>query len=226
MLRVCLAAIFCLSLMSCEDKQDDKVFTAQSCLDHATSSNVDTCVAMINGISTNRASIIRCAADFIRNGIDTNTIVEAIQDLDNGAATNVSATLYSKLVFKDGSSAPDTSRADQAVADCRATASQTLTALAVAASTATVLQQIADAISGGDIGNLDSTNVTTPADLEKIADQVTTLYPVACSDGGPMKGSEACLDITNAATEAGIDLSVPLTDQQKQDLAKKFLDKT
>jgi hypothetical protein len=222
MIRVCLAALFCLSLISCEDKEDDKIFGAQTCLDHATAATVDACVAMIAGINTNRAYIIRCSADFKRNGIDATTIVQAIEDLDN-ANVNSSETLYKKLVF-GGAGSPNQTLADQAVDNCAATGSQVLLTLAQTASTATTLQVIANALGGGDIANLDP-NAMTDQQLIDVAEQMLDLYPTACTTGGPLASSDACKDMEEAATAAHVDLSQPLTDAQKKDLAKQFVPK-
>ncbi|MCC6137287.1 MAG: hypothetical protein IT287_01540, partial [Bdellovibrionaceae bacterium] len=90
--------------VSCEDKEDDKIFSAQQCMDAAANnpSIVDNCVAIVDGISTSKAYVIRCAADFIREGITNSTIVTAIENLDKNdgsQTTDPNVVLYDAFAF-------------------------------------------------------------------------------------------------------------------------------
>jgi hypothetical protein len=127
-------------LTSCEEKEDDKVFSAQQCLDSATPATVDTCVNMVSGISSNKAYTIRCSADFIRESITNDKIIDAIENLDdNQTASDPTTILLDNFKFSN------VTLADAAVANCSATGSDTLKVLALTAKTATIIA----ALTGG-----------------------------------------------------------------------------
>ena len=62
-LFICSALIAAQLLTGCESEDERKLAAAQSCLDHATTSDVDTCTAMVDGVETESAYLIRCSAN-------------------------------------------------------------------------------------------------------------------------------------------------------------------
>lgn len=195
-------------LTACEEKEDDKVFSAQQCLDKATPATVDTCVNMVSGISTNKAYTIRCAADFIRESITNDKIIDAIENLDeNQTASDPTTILLDNFKFSN------TTLADAAVANCTATGSETLTVLALTAKTATIIYSIP-----GFTGNIETwiqgidPNTLGTTELEDIGETITAMQPIACGEGGQFQGNEVCANL-NAAIASG----------NVQDVAKEFL---
>lgn len=221
MLRVCLAVIVSCCLISCEDKEDDKVFAAQKCLDVATASNVDTCVNMIAGIGTNQAYIIRCSADFIRQGITTPTIVSAVEDLDQvNDNENSTVALFDAFIFTASGGDSAATLVGEAVTNCQATGSSTLATLALSAQMATTLA----GIFGTDIATWVATNpsagdVTTiannPANADEVEDMagaIISMQSTSCAEGGQFEGTDVCTSLNAAIT--GIAADDPQRDEK------------
>lgn len=193
-----------MALSGCEDKEDDQIFSAQQCLDNAarTGGSVDNCVNMISGITTPKSYVIRCSADFMRQGIDNDAIVTAIEDLDKteGNSVDPTVTLYDVFAFSPANGDTAEELVDTAVANCSATGSETLTVLALSAKTATTIRAIAGGdiaswIGGVDVNNLANTN---PDELESIGETVLALQPIACGKGGQFEGTEVCTNLDDA----------------------------
>lgn len=213
-IAVLFSSVLCFGLLSCEEKEDDKIFSAQQCLDSVALSGapVDPCVDMLNGITTPKSYVIRCSADFIRQGITNDAIVTAIEDLDNNNETSGSdanVVLYDVFAFDPQGANSAEQLVDTAVENCTATGSETLTILAISAKTATTIE----AIAGGDIqtwldGNPDINALTgsNPAELVSIGESVIAIQPIACGKGGQFEGTEVCDNLTSAIN-AGSDPS-------------------
>ena len=197
----CVLSMFVL--FGCEEKEDDQIFSAQQCLDAAAinGSPVDNCVAMINGITTPKSYVIRCSADFMRQGIDNDAIVSAIEDLDkNDNTVDPTVTLYDTFAFDDAGSETAEELVETAVTNCTATGSKTLTVLALSAKTATTIKSLAGGniaawIDGVDVDNLANTN---PDELENIGESVVAMHPIACGVGGQFEGTEVCVNLASA----------------------------
>jgi hypothetical protein len=189
------ATIFFLT--SCEDKNDDKIYNAQRCLDTATPATVDTCVDKVAGISSTQAYVIRCSADFLRANITESTIVSALEQLDsnNDPTKNATVTLFKFFTFTS------TNAADLAVSNCLATGSSTLHDLALSAQAATLV----NLLSGGADLETWVTGLTPGAIAALDADQlialgetVLTLQPSVCGPNGQFEGTKVCTDLNNA----------------------------
>lgn len=194
-------------LTACEEKEDDTVFSAQQCLDKATPATVDTCVNMVSGISSNKAYTIRCSADFIRESITNDKIIDAIENLDNNQTASDPTT-----ILLDNFKFSNVTLADAAVANCTATGSETLTVLALTAKTGTI---IASLTGGGSIETwiqgIDP-NTLGAGDLEDIGETIAAMQPIACGAGGQFEGNEVCTNLNAAIAQGNL-----------QDVAKEFL---
>jgi hypothetical protein len=198
MFRTLILAATALFLISCEDKNDDKIYDAQRCMDVATPATVDTCVDKVAGIGSTQAYVIRCSADFLRANITENTIVDALEQLDSGNADptkNATVTLFKFFTFTD------VTAADAAVANCLATGSTTLHDLALSAKAATVVN---DLTGGADLetwvaGLTPSSIAALDADqLLNLGNTVLTLEPSVCGDNGQFEGTKVCTDLQAA----------------------------
>jgi len=190
MLRVLAAALVCLIFMSCEDKNDDKVFSAQKCLDVANQGTVDTCVAMLAGVTNAQSFVIRCAADFIRQGIDTPAIVAAVEDLDKvNDGQNATVTLLNAFNFEAIGGSTDVQMADAVVANCQSTGSSVLAALGLLAKTATILTNLNATITSID------PNAVSADDKAGVGNLAISMFPLACGNGGSFADSDVCTDL-------------------------------
>lgn len=215
-----LLAGLSFGLTACEDKEDDRVFSAQQCLDRAGAgnANVDDCVNMVNGISSSKAYVIRCSADFIRANVTNRTIVEAIENLKKKDSGNdPTITLLGKFKFSTNVSA------EAAVANCTATGSDNLRMLALTAQTATILFEAFGTDPDNFVAELDtfinglpgSYSQVDQGDLQGIGQSLINIAPIACKKGGAFEGNEVCANIAEAEAQAGGD---------PEELAKKFLE--
>jgi hypothetical protein len=205
MVRWSLLVVICSLCFGCEDKNDDKIYSAQACLNTATAGTVDACLAKISGITTPRSYVIRCAADFIRAGIDTPTIVEAIENIDdnsNNNTTDPTVDFFERFSF--GNMAGDDATAAQAVTNCTASGSENLQILALTAQTATTIRILA----AGPIQPwLDANNYLTLMDneVESIGVSILQMQPIACGEAGTFEGTEVCDNLSNAIATGGSD---------------------
>lgn len=199
---LCLLAVSSV-FVGCESKEDDQIYSAQICLNSATSATVDACLAKIAGVSSSRAFVIRCSAEFIRANITTSTIVAAIENIeDNDSGNTVDPTIefYQNFSFSSGASA------DVAVTNCDASGSEGLRLLALSAKSATTIKTFA----GGDIATWINTNpdlsLLDPAEVQSMGSNVLQMQSIACDEGGSLKGTEICDNINNAIANAGGDV--------------------
>lgn len=197
--KLLLLSICVVGFVACESDEDKKTASAQDCMNSATSTTVDACVAMVDGVGTNQANKIRCAADFLRADINEDRIVEALDQLDKkntDTTKNATASFMSKFRFSDADGA------NQAVVNCTSTGSQTLVDLANAAKTATLifvlsngavdLQAWADGLTDGQIDGLD------PDQLVGIGETVLALQPSLCGASGQFEDNKVCVDLNEA----------------------------
>ena len=203
---LCLLAISSV-FIGCEEKEDDQIYSAQICMNTATNLTVDTCLAKIAGVSSARAFVLRCSAEFIRAQITTSTIVTAIEDIENNDAGN---TEDPTIEFYDQFSFLSTASADVAVTNCTASGSEGLKLLALSAKTATVIKyDVLGTLPGGnmtaaDLAALDPSTADA-ADLQAIGESVLLMSPIACGTGGSLEDTEICDNINAAILSSGGD---------------------
>ncbi len=203
-----------LFLVACEQDEDDKIYTAQTCMDHAdTGPEADACLAPIAGINTPRAYVLRCAGDFIRGGITTPTIISAIENIDNNDSTNTAdptLQFYQEFSFSADAATvtpTDITNAATAVTNCTASGSSNLRILALSAQNATLLRSLAP---GGDLvswldGSGPDVDPTTLSDAEitSVGNNIIAMQSTACVEGGTFEGTEICDNINNAISAGG-----------------------
>jgi putative hemolysin len=219
-IALCFLAFSTLIFASCEDKDDDKVFSAQQCLDKATPATVDTCVGMVAGISTSKSYVIRCSADFIRQNITNSTIVDALENLDkdkNQGGTDPNVILYDFFVFSPANGDTALGLVNSAVANCAATGSETLQVLALSAKSATVIKSLTGGASIEDWLNTnpDFNAIATgnPEEMIALGETILAVQPIACGKGGSFEDTEVCTNLNNSIDQA-----------DATEIAKKFLD--
>jgi hypothetical protein len=189
--------------IACEEKEDDEIYSAQVCIDRSLPGTVDACLAKISSHTSQRAYVLRCAADFIRAGITTPTIVQAIVNIDDNSDNNTtdpSIAFYQEFTFTDSNAATT------AVSNCTASGSKNLLILALSAQVATEMNSLAagdlqtwvNGLNSGAITALDDTQMTT------IGNSILQMQPIACAESGAFYETEVC-DNFGAATGASSD---------------------
>lgn len=95
-------------LIGCEDEDLNSVAQAQACLDsipyEATASELydlaTECQEYVSGISSEKAYVIKCSAEFIKGGVDTKRITQAMARLED--SSNSEAAFMGALAVNEG----------------------------------------------------------------------------------------------------------------------------
>lgn len=209
MKKLILLLPLCFFLIHCEEQETDDLYSAQVCINSATSATVDACLTKIAGYSSPMAFSLRCSADFIREGITDTRIVNALERIDENDDPSIDpmTDLISFLTFDD------VPAADQAVTNCTASGSEGLTVLSEIVKLGTNLiigSGLPITADGVDPAALDtfldsaSSGSFTAQELEGMAESIIALQPIACGDSGSFKDEEVCVNI-NDAIAAGTD---------------------
>lgn len=143
-LNLLCAIVLTTGLIGCENSDDNTIASAQQCLDKATTPSVATnCWNMVNGIEKPEAYGIKCAADFIADGITSQRITNAVSKALDGVsgADNAAAIMMMYLTFST------TTKANQAYSDCTKSGSKGYQFFASVAQMGT----FADSVGGGAI---------------------------------------------------------------------------
>lgn len=196
-----LLTIFGLALNACEDKSETNLYRAQQCINTATSDNVNTCLNFISTQNSPRAYVLRCSAAFISQGIQEESIVQAVEDIDKRDGGNPTAPALAAL------SMSNTTAAQTAVDMCRRSESLSLLAIANFSSLATSMGSLlafTPGTSAEDIQNLiDTYDDSLKTDEEKapLGQAVIDSQDSLCNPkDGLFKGTKACEDIDQAVS--------------------------
>lgn len=202
-------------LVSCSKEKDiDKISDAQTCLDTATASEVDACVAKVDGLSSQGASLIRCVGKFMKEGFTSpSKIAGAISNLNGGSGSNQSTAVMAALAFKaESTSALNSASAQQALTYCNEASSKGLILLAGLSQTATVLADLGlgstTNLSGDALktlmGTLQGNTVATTA----VGTAVVSIYQTNCTSGNTTTGN-FCQQFSSAVTSVSGGTSNP-----------------
>lgn len=118
---LCLALPFLL-FSGCKSNSDaDKIATAQRCLDSASPTTAMSCVDSISDLTSSGAYLLKCAAQFIRQGFsDPATLAQAIgqmQSSNPGAGTTAAAIDIFSFTT-EGSASANTTLANSTYGNC------------------------------------------------------------------------------------------------------------
>ncbi len=204
-------------LAACETPEDQKLAGAQNCIDIAkTSDDADRCTAMVSGVETEKAYLIRCSAGYIAQGFTGARFATAFQRLKDNPSSGQDpmATVMAYMIF---TKALPAYTADATLANCTKSGVRSMVRLATMTKLATF---IATAGLGGIPTTADPLNpafnpaaITTaianlagsgsPADqanVGAIAVQMNTAY---CNPGSSFESNEVCTNIKNAVNGGG-----------------------
>ncbi len=209
-----LLAMTSLALSGCETADDRKLAAGQACLDSATSSNALQCKSLVDGLNSAEASMIRCSANFVSQGLTGSKIAESISKIKDSSGTVDGTTgMIAYLIFPNASPS-----ADVAIADCTAAGSKAMLRLATATKLATLMAQTAQALGGAAINpnsptlaqdmqnavNSIATGSPSAAQLQAIGNTAITASQAYCGDGSSYVGTDVCNDL-KAAVDSSSD---------------------
>ncbi|OQW47282.1 MAG: hypothetical protein A4S09_15930 [Proteobacteria bacterium SG_bin7] len=147
MKKLIFGAMAVLFLAACEDEETNAIAKAQRCLDKVVGGTVASraaaaanCKAMVSGYNSADSYSIRCAADFIGDGLDATRISNAVGRMrDAPAGVDPSMVLMGTIAFSSKA------KGDEAFSDCRLSGSAGYIFFASAARVGTL---VADAAGG------------------------------------------------------------------------------
>lgn len=172
-LRVLLVAVLSFVSAGCETDNDNKVAKAQQCLDRAkTPAAAEVCLGDVGGITSAKASKIRCAAIYLMRGFTESKFESAFDSIINKSGSGDPLTgMMTQLAFANGqgnrANGTALSDASYAMSECTNSGSVGLTMLSGITATGT---SIANLIPGWDANNPPSaTDATLISTLQNLA---------------------------------------------------------
>lgn len=209
--------LLAFGLVSCSNTDQKNLFEAQICIDHisvpasisdterqALSSQVDNCMSSIASKTTTQAYVLKCAGEFIRQGIAETSLISAVKDLNNNnnsvdpSIAAMDALAFSGITGKYSSSADAVSAA---VTNCTASQSNTLEALAGLSNISTTLKSlIGVSPSLNDFITNYTTGSLTSTEKINLANTIINSSESLCDpNSGLFKGNEFCQNVDQAA---------------------------
>ena len=210
-----LALLSLTTLVSgCETSEDRAYANAQSCLDQAKDVNsANVCSAMVDGLTSQQAYLVRCSANFIAQGLTGARLASAFQSLQNQTpGTNSTSTMLAFMVFDNSRTGNDVTTT---INNCQQSGVQSLFRLATGVQWATTIAGLA-AVSGVIPSNLnpsdpsfDPTQLTTvlnnlktggATDPQKqaIGSSALTANAAFCAAGSNFQSQDICTKLSSA----------------------------
>lgn len=213
-------------LTACETSEDKAISAAQSCLDNATvSTQADACLAMVSGLDTAQANVIKCSAMYIKKGFTSTKFANAFDQLKanpngtGGQAVDGMGTATSTLAFTGSGATAD---ADTTLGYCTKSGSLSMQRLATLTKLGTYVLSIGSGAgvascstctSGGTcdsatmascLTGLQGSTGTDKTAIGTIAIGAQTSY---CGAGSSYANTEVCTNLNNAIASGNGDLT-------------------
>lgn len=200
-----------LVIAGCEEKDDDKINQAQACLDKATApSDVSGCLSIIEGITSEKASRIRCGLTVLQYGTTQSEIVDAFTAIQNGSGEDPVIEVATKLGIGDFDTSGTVDSAEEDMAEeikdiCYESNSTGLKTMAQLILFGTRAQIAADAAGDPEDPQDVANNISnmTDADAGEFANDVFELY---CEPS--YSNTDVCTSLASAGAGAGNDVTV------------------
>ncbi|MCB0349258.1 MAG: hypothetical protein KDD37_10500 [Bdellovibrionales bacterium] len=188
-----LSLIFCCLFIFAACEEDDDILdysNARNCLDEitpATSDDAKACVASLADDDSERANKLKCAAEFLFQGLDTSTLAQIFSDIQEGTGSEMNSFM-SALYFKGDDRDDALANADLAYEACNASGSTGMAMFGSFSYSSTLMARL-DAgwdgqstpdLSAGAIGGGPSMNNSSDEELGEAILNIQSLY---CSGG-------------------------------------------
>jgi hypothetical protein len=219
---VCLTLAFsggCFMLSGCESSDDRSYANAQTCLDQAHSAtDTNRCVAMVNGLETDSAYLIRCSANFVAQGLTGDRLGTAFQSLKSQTAgQNPTTQMLAYMVFNEADTA---NNVNTTLNNCQLSKVDSMYKLANAVYAATTFASIAG---GGSIPSyLDPSNPafdptrlkqaidtlqsgSTAGQQQQVGSVAQTVNSTFCGTGSTYSTTDICTRIGTAISSGNGD---------------------
>jgi hypothetical protein len=122
-------ALSCVLLLGCGKTTDsDKVADAQACIDRSAASEAESCLSKIEGVETKGAYLIRCVANFNKEGFTTPARMQAMMDaISNQTGASEMLGIMAALAFKSDTAPNNLTRSNSAYSNCNKAENKILT---------------------------------------------------------------------------------------------------
>lgn len=207
-LRMIFVSLLLMSAMfSCANKttDSDKVADAQACIDRSPAAEAESCLSKIEGVETKGAYLIRCVANFNREGFTTPARMASLMDaITNTAGANETIGVMVALAFKgDTVPANNVNRIKEASANCTKAENKILTMF-------TSLGMLGTLCTDGDpavtISSLTTSLATCMSTSSTVGAAVGTAlldaYAKNCTNGST-SGGETCAQLATVINTSG-----------------------
>lgn len=212
-LLVLLAAVLALPLLTaCESEEDRTLAEAEACINSATSTNVDACMAKVDGLTSEDAYLIRCSAHFIAQNITETRLASAFTNIKSSSAVaGVTPTTIalSYMIFDETKLAHNVAVSKS---DCELSGAPSLSRIVSLAEIATTFAAAAGAANSGftpgDTASVESFIANFVANSPgTVAQDETTIGNLAvgirenfCVNNSPFTGTDVCTKMNQAFT--------------------------
>ena len=198
-----LFSIFTLPfLLSCEDKDDNKLAGAQECLDKLKDSDsnamAQACENKVNGLTSAESYVIRCSTRFFIGGVKSSNIAAAYNSYNTAAAANKAAVLMYTLSQTDQTAAQATYNA------CKLANVPSLDYIATASLTGTIIKHGGAGTTGNiatDLAKCDAGGLGGVCDDAAIGTALVAMSSNYCV--GEKTSEQVCTEIRSAIDAAG-----------------------
>lgn len=213
--RKWILLLACFSLFACQGTNPDEaaIVEAQNCLDKLGISNptgAAACVAKLDGIDTPQASMLKCAAIFIKQGFSNPTRLSQVAEQmksSGGSGSSGTANVIGLLAFTGADASTD---AQGAIEFCEKSGSKGMTMLASLASVATTANGFSNVVDECAGDNPDPADCATAvkdgicnANSAELGQVAIVTYATSCQGSditNPM--CEVYKDVTNSGTDS------------------------
>jgi len=205
---VALLTFITVGLLGCESDEDNKLASAQACLDTLTqtssTASAQACESKVSGLTTPESYVIRCSVGFFVGGVRENTIVNAYIAYEAATGNLKTAALMGGLSMSGGSNAANIAQANLTYSHCEKSEVPSLIYMASLSQMGTLVTNsggspssdpatfLATCSNGGSGGVCNDTLVGTA---------LTTLYDSSCM--GSLADSVVCQKAKSAIQASG-----------------------
>lgn len=198
------------AFLGCEEEADNKTAKAQACFDKLTDTSPDAdalaCEAMVEGINSVHANVIRCSTRFFVGGVKSSELAQAFQDAESTATADRPAVLMAKLAQDS------TTEADSTFSACNESGISSLIFIAGLSRVGTILMQ-APGANANDPNTYVDYCQTNPCDEQSVGETILAVNASYCV--GDNVETDVCRDIATAIANGNGD---------PQQIAERFFD--
>ncbi len=187
LLSLILCCIFIFAACS-EDSDISDYSEARDCLDKittTTSAQAKACVSSLAGKTSEKANKLKCAAEFLFQGLDTAALANIFSDIQEGTGSEMNSFM-SALYFKGSDRDDALNNADLAYRACNASGSRGMAMFGSFSYSSTVLARLDGAWDGQSTPDLSAGNIGANATSDaELGDAVINIESQYCSGENP-----------------------------------------